>query len=169
MPVKLELMSKSIVSTMNELAKNEGLARLLVNNVSNPFDNSHPTIDKSKLIIPNSGESKIYPYPFDPQATVNDGSFIRVYYNNGELDTNEAIAESQIHIDIIVAKNLWLINDGENSLIRPYEILGRVIDMVGKNGLNENLRLDIKGWQHLSVNTKFDAIRLYCEYFTVEA
>jgi hypothetical protein len=166
--MKLETMSKNIVNIMKELSKNEGLARLLVNETSNPFDSNLPAIDKSKLIVPSSEYARIFPYPFDPEAQVDDSAFIRVYYNNGDFDSSEIIAESQLNIDIIVAKSLWLINDGQRPLIRPYEIMGRVIDMVGKRSLNSTIRLEFEGYQHLAVNGKFDAIRLYSNYFSVE-
>lgn len=167
--MKMESMSSNIVNIMFELTKNEGLARLLVNDVSNPFDSTLPVIDRNKLIVPDSSISKIFPYPFDPEVTDEDGSFIRVYYNDGEFNSNETIAESQIHIDIIVSKSLWLVNDGERSLIRPYEIMGRVVDMVGRRGLSKTIKLKFDGWQHLYVNTKFDAIRLYGNYMSVES
>ncbi len=175
--MKMESMSKNIVDVMFELTKNNGLIELLINN-----NNSLPLlrdgnalekkIEDSKirksLIKPNSIASKISPFPFDPDAQLEDESFIRVYYNNGEFNSNEVIGESQLHIDIIVAKSLWLINDGERSLIRPYEIMGRVMDMVGKRSLNSTVRLNFEGYQHLAVNTKFDAIRLYSTYMSVE-
>lgn len=170
-------MSKNIVNIMLQLTKNEGLLRLLVNNDNTPFD-TPVTIDVRKLINPSSPDSKILPTPFEVEATVSDSSFIRVYYNDGDFNENEVIAESQLHIDIIVARSLWLINDGVptqskpngdgNSLIRPYEIMGRVIDMLGKRSVNSTVRLKFEGYQHLYINPKFDAIRLYCNYMSVE-
>lgn len=165
--MRMESMSRNIVDIMTELAKNDGLARLLVNNTTNPF--STPVLDKNRLIIPNANESKIFPYPFDVDATVEDGSFIRVYYNNGDFNDNEVIAESQLHVDIIVAKSLWLINDGTRSLIRPYEILSRVIDMIGLRSLNTTIKLKFDGYQHLYINSKFDCIRLYSNYMSIES
>lgn len=168
MGIKMESMSKNIVDIMFQLIKNEGLVRLLVNNESSPLAKD-VTIDKKKLINPSSVESKILPYPFDVEATISDGAFIRVYYNDGNFNDNEVIAESQIHIDIICARSLWLINDNDKSLIRPYEIMGRVIDMIGKRSLNSTIKLKFEGYQHLYINTQFDAIRLYCNYMSVEA
>lgn len=164
--MKMESMSKNIVNVMLELAKNEGLARLLVNNDVNPF--LKPVNDKSVLINNSSDDSKIFPYPFSPDATISDSSFIRVYYNDGDFNENEVIAESNLHIDIIVARSLWLINDGERSMIRAYEIMGRVIDMVGKRSINSTVKLKFEGYQHLYINPKFDAIRLYCNYMSIE-
>jgi hypothetical protein len=168
MAVKINTLSKNIVDVMVALSKNEGLARLLVNNADNPFDSSLPIIDKSKLINPKSESCRIYPYPFDPNATIEDSSFIRVYYNQGDFNENQVIQEMNLHVDIIVAKSLWLCNDGRNSLIRPYEIMDRVIDMIGHRSGNPTIKVKFDGWQHLAVNTKFDAIRLYSDYFSVE-
>lgn len=160
-------MSKNIINIMTQLAKNEGLVRLVVNNDSEPLL-TPVNISLKDLINPNSPESKFMPLPFDVDATTTEGTFLRVYYNNGELNENEVISESQIHIDIICAKSLWLINDGDTSLIRPYEIMSRVMDLVGRNSINSTIRLEINGYQHLYINKKYDAIRIYCEYMSIE-
>ncbi|AYP68253.1 virion structural protein [Bacillus phage vB_BcoS-136] len=165
--IRLESLSKNVVKTMEELSKNEGLARLLVNHEENPFEKSVGD-NRRNLINPKSKICKIFPYPFDVEATVEQGAFIRVYYNDGEFDETEVISETHLYIDVIVSKDLWLINNGSDSLIRPYEIMSRITDMIGKRSANSNIRLNIEGWRHLAINTKFDAIRLYCNNFTVE-
>lgn len=167
--MKLETMSKNIVGVMMTLAKNEMLGRLLIHDINNPYDLSLPKPDVSNLVKPDSSTAKIFPYPFDPEATTHNGSFIRIYYNDGDFNSNETIAESQLHIDIIVSKDLWLINNGEESLIRPYDIAGRVVDLVGRRSINSTVKLKFTGYQHLYVNRKFDCIRLYAEYMSVEA
>lgn len=161
-------MSKNIVNIMFTLARNEMLGRLLLHDVSNPYDLSLPKPIPESLMKPDSSVGKIFPYPFDPEATELDGSFIRVYYNDGDFDGSEAIAESHLHIDIIVSKTLWLINDGEQSLIRPYDIAGRVVDLVGRGSIGKNVKLHFKGYQHLYINAKYDCIRLYADYMSVE-
>ena len=162
---------------MFALAKNEMLARLLTHDVKYPYDLSLPKPTVEGLIKPDSSTAKIFPYPFDPDATTLDGSFIRVYYNDGDFNENEVIAESHIHIDIIVSKTLWLINNNPNpinqpnggeSLIRPYDIAGRVVDLVGRRSIGSTTKLRFQGYQHLYVNTKYDCIRLYAEYMSVE-
>jgi hypothetical protein len=167
--MKLETMSKNIVGIMMTLAKNEMLGRLLVHDIKNPYDLSLPKPEMASLIKPDASTAKIFPYPFDPDATTMDGSFIRVYYNDGDFNSNETIAESQLHIDIIVSKSLWLIDNGRESLIRPYDIAGRVVDLVGHRSINSTVKLNFTGYQHLYINTKFDCIRLYAQYMSVEA
>jgi len=175
--MKLESMSKNIINIMFTLARNEMLGKLLTHDVSHPYDKSLPKPTVEGLIKPDASTAKIFPYPFDAEATDLDGSFIRVYYNDGEFNDNEVIAESNIHIDIIVSKTLWLINDnndpinnpnGGQSLIRPYDIAGRVVDLVGRRSIGSNIKVRFEGYQHLYVNTKYDCIRLYAEYMSVE-
>lgn len=164
--MRAQSMSNNIVNIMHLLSKNEGLLRLIVNNSNEPMVT--PVNLKTKdLINPKSPDAKILPLPFDLDAKINEGTFLRVYYNDGELD-DEVLSNSQIHIDIICAKSLWLINDGGKSLIRPYEIMSRVIDVLGKRSANSTIRLQINGYQHLYINSKFDSIRIYCEYSDIE-
>jgi len=164
--MRLESLSKNVVKIMQVLTKNDGLVKLLINDVPNPFDNSLPPIkNPSELINPKSKFCKIKPYPFEVDATTEDGSYIRIYYNDAEFNENEVIAETRLHIDIVVAKSLWLI---DGAMIRPYEILARVANMVGQRAVGDTIKIKFNGFQHLAVNEKFDAIRLYSEYYTVE-
>lgn len=167
--MKLESMSKSVVDVVSALAKNEMLGRILTHDVSNPYDLSLEKPIAKDLMNPNSSKAKIFPYPFDPEATELDGSFIRVYYNSGDFNENEVIAESKMNIDIIVSKTLWLINDGKKSIVRPYDIAGRVIDLVGKRSIGNLPKLKFDGYSHLYVNTRYDCIRLYAEYMSIES
>lgn len=165
--VKINNLSSNVTDVMIALKENDGLAELLTNNISNPF--TIPVKDKSSLINPKNANCKIFPYPFDPEVQIEDSSFIRVYYGRGDFNENEVIQEMTMNIDIIVAKNLWLISDGQRSLIRPYEIMDRIVDTVGYRSANGRIRLKISGWQHLAVNARFEAIRLYCDYYNVES
>lgn len=157
-------MSKNVISVMNALSSMDGIAMLLKNTNKTPYKTAVTEADKKALLM-----TKIFPYPFDTEATVTDDVFIRIYYNDGEFNSNETIAESQLHIDIIVAKSLWLINDNlGNGEIRPYSLMGRIVDRVGRNNVG-GTKLNFTGYQHLYVNTQFECIRLYAEYMSVES
>lgn len=151
-------MSQDLVGMMNALDKNLGIRTLIGNDVTDPFKVTAP----SSILL-----TRLHPYPFDIEATTLDGTFIRIYYNQGSLDEKMIITDAQVHIDIICSRNLWLIHDeiGRSS-IRPYEIMSRVIDTLGLNGLTTPLSFD--GYQHLYINTKFDCIRLYANHFKIE-
>lgn len=166
--MKLETMSKNIVNVMTTLSGNQMFAKLLYYN-QKPYDGAELSPAQiTALITPNDPNSKISPFPFDPDAVAKDGVFVRVYYNEADFTSNEVIAESVLHIDVICANSLWLINNGRESLIRPYDIAGRVIDLVGNRSIGTNVKLHFKGLQHLYVNSKYNCIRLYAEYMSVE-
>ena len=170
--MKMNYLSKNVVGIIQKLGNDPFLSNMIMNDSTTPFD---PSIyeDNCKCF------KRIAPYPFNPDAEENDASFIRVYYNQAEFDKSEVISDARLHIDIIVAKNLWLINDGQktnhypdgngDSLIRPYRILERVVEVLTSSHLPSSERVSFEGWQHLAVNTKFDAIRLYAEHFSVNS
>lgn len=163
--MKLESMSKNVINIMYDLASLDGLAMLLLHNDKTPYKTAVTEAEKNGLLM-----TKIVPFPFDTEAETADGSFIRVYYNDGEFNTNETIAECNLHIDIIVAKSLWLINDNQGKgEIRPYSIMGRIVDRVGHRSVGSKTKVKFEGYQHLYVNTKFEAIRLYANYMSVES
>lgn len=170
--IKITTMSSNIIKIMDALSKNENLVNLLIidKNEANFYDKiDRPKgFEKNSQIITQCDEyCRILPTPFNPEAEEEDISMIRVYYNQGLFD-GEIIDESTLHVDIIVAKKLWLIYDTETKkqLIRPYAIMDNIIDTVGRRSGNE-VTVNFTGWQHLAVNTKFDAIRLYSDAFDV--
>ena len=166
--MKLESMSKNIVGTMITLSRNEMLRRLICVN-DNPYDLTKPIPEYQEVINPSSEKARIHPYAFNAENSEEEvGVFVRVYYNDGDFNENEVIAESQLHVDIICHKDLWLINNGRESIIRPYDIAGRVIDLVGRRSIGTHSKLKFTGYQHLYINRKFECIRLYAEYMSVE-
>lgn len=179
--MKIRTMSDNVVDVMQSLRYNDRLVNLLlIDSTDSPFtiesrpkgfESNTSNMDKKNIQIINQNSSfcRISPTPFNPNAEEEDKSMIRVYYNQGEFDS-EIISESTLHIDIIVAKSIWLAYDQTESrlIIRPYEMIETVMDTVGRLSGNPTIRLNFEGWQHLAVNTKFDAIRLYAEYFKPE-
>lgn len=172
--MKISVMSSNIINIMESLSNNEHLINLLI--IDKNEAKFHGTKDRPKgfrnnrqIIKQNDEFCRILPIPFNPEAEVVDKSMIRVYYNQGEFDS-EIISESTLHVDIIVAKKLWLIYDSsiEKGLIRPYAIMEAIIDTVGRKSGNPLVTVNFTGYQHLAVNTRFDAIRLYADYFKPE-
>lgn len=171
--MKIHTMSSNVIDIMKALSYNEELINWIMidKNVTTFNKSNRPTgfTNNQQIITQKDEHCRILPIPFNPEAEEVDKSMIRVYYNQGDFDS-EIISESTLHIDIIVAKNLWLIYDeGENrELIRPYAIMDTIMDTVGRRAGHPLVQVNFTGWQHLAVNTKFDAIRLYAEYFKPE-
>lgn len=157
-------MSNNIVELMSAIATNKGIRRLLYLNQENPF---HPDYDKriptkSEILSSKSKYGRIKPVSFNPEATIEDRTEIRIYYNIGRVDGSGKHVDANIHIDIICAKDLWLIEDAiGRSKIRPYEILSRISDEIGAQNRNNISIGAMSQFQMLSVNEQFDAIRVY--------
>lgn len=161
----LNQMSNNIVDVMQAIAGNQGIRALLYVNDSQPLHPKHKDdIPKPfEIIAPDHDKRRISPVSFDMNAQVEDRSEIRVYYNVGRFDSSGKHVDYNMHIDIICAKNLWMISDPilNRSLIRPYEIMSRIFDEVGKQN-RANLKIGRPTqFQMLSVNERFDALRIY--------
>lgn len=156
-------MSNNVVEIMSAIARNKGIRRLLYLNQSDPFnpryDNRVPDVSE---ILTHSRYKRISPVSFNTDATIEDRTEIRVYYNIGRIDSSGKQIDANIHIDIICAKDLWLIEDVlKRSKIRPYEILSRISDEIGAQN-NSGVKIGrMSQFQMLSVNEQFDAIRVY--------
>ena len=162
--VSMGHMSNNVVDVMKALADNYGIRALLYIDEDNPLDKEHKEDVPSNLEIlkPNSDKNRITPVSFNMKAQIPDRTEIRVYYNIGRFSTEGRHIDYNMHIDIICAKNLWLITDTlGNSKIRPYEIMSRIFDVVGQRNINQiNIGKPVQ-FQMLSVNERFDAIRIY--------
>ena len=162
--VSMGHMSNNVVDVMKAMADNYGIRALLYIDESNPLDPEHKKDVPNSLEIlqPNNEKSRISPVSFNMNAQVKDRTEIRVYYNIGRFSKEGRHIDYNMHIDIICAKNLWLITDTiGKSKIRPYEIMSRIFDVVGQNNINQlNIGRPVQ-FQMLSVNERFDAIRIY--------
>ncbi|MGL6081359.1 MAG: hypothetical protein ACRC4N_02480 [Gammaproteobacteria bacterium] len=166
--MNFDSMSRNLTDLLKKLSKNDTLCKLLLNASAEPLKDDIPKNTYSEIIRPSSESARIFPYPFAEDSTDKDKVFLRVYYNNGALNENETIGEAQIHIDIVCAKSLWLIRTENGSSIRPYEIMSRVMDSIGKKSIGSGIKVSFERYQHLYVNQQFDAIRLYANYMTIE-
>lgn len=167
----IERMSTNIVMIMDALASNQAIFELLYFEDDKPFshDLEIDTVAKNyfeqkTITKSNSMVQRISPIPFNPNVQETSQVFIRVYYNQGSFDGTNIIGNHQLNIDIICAKDLWLINDTVHKLplVRPYSIMARVIDVLGKGTNADGLNIgEFNGFKHLTVNEKFECIRLY--------
>lgn len=172
----IDRMSSNVILVMEALARNESIFKLLYFKDSSPFkhDIQNPILQedvKARNVFVNgdikkinSVNNKITPLPFNPEAQENDEVFIRIYYNQGSIGSNEIIHSAQMHIDIICAKSLWLVDDEVRRipLVRPYALMSRVMELVGNKNDNNEVKVgNFVGFQHLSVNNKFECIRMY--------
>lgn len=159
--VKLALMSPNLILILNKILTNQTTVKYLNYNLKNPLSQPDLTLPANSLML-----TKLFPYPFDPTATIEDQVNLRVYYPMGVFQNNEVVQETQVYFDIIVAKSLWLTNDGQAS-IRAYEIMRQIVNQFHGQTLSTVGILHFHEFIHLNVNSKFDAIRLIANMTTI--
>jgi hypothetical protein len=159
--VKLELLSKNIPLMLEQILNSREITKYLTYNQKNPLSQVNTALPANGLMFKN-----VFPYPFDSTATLEDCSQVRVYYSNGYLDTREITHNTQIVFDIIVAKSLWLVNDGV-SLVRPYEIMKHIVALFSDKSVGTLGKINFHRFVHLTVNDKFNAIRLEASMLTI--
>lgn len=159
--LKINNISTNLTLILQEMVKNQNICKYLNYNQKNPLSQNNLTLPLNSLIM-----TKIFPYPFDVSTVDEDMSNVRVYYPKGDFTNNQVIENTDVFFDIIVAKNLWLVNDG-TSLIRPYEIMKEIYNDFQNKSVSTVGRLKFKRFIHVPVNKSFDCVRLVAEMFTL--
>lgn len=168
-------LSNAVVRIMDRIASDEDIFKLLyfedeksLSYNLNNLPKAKKAFDEKHIIKNGSDSQRVKPYPFNSIAQEKHQCFIRIYFNQGSIDKGGFIAKNQINIDIIVSQGLWLTSDPSKKLklIRPYAIMSRLIDIL------ESERMDRlpkpTGYSHLTVNEKFECIRIYANLTSTE-
>jgi hypothetical protein len=154
--VNLDFLSKNLTRIITELINQQNIAKYLNYDVANPLAQPDLVLPAKDLVL-----NKVHPYPADPVALTKDCTQIRVYYPKSDFEVDSVIGNVEVYFDIVCAKStLWLINDGTDSLIRPYMIVKEIMEHFNRNSIGTIGQLKFDGFVHLTINDKFDAIRL---------
>ena len=171
----VDKLSNSIVRVIDRLTADEDIFKLLYfeDDVSLSHDLTKELeakdVFEGKYISKHNNEhQRIKPYPFNPSVQDSHQAFIRVYFNQGTIHKGGFTSTSQVNIDIIVSHGLWLTSDPEKrlKLIRPYALMSRVIDVL-ESEKTDKLPVPT-GFNHLTVNEKFECIRIYANLTSTE-
>lgn len=157
--VRLSLLSPNLNIVLSELLKNQKICKL-VKHINNPYNQPDIVNTQSELLF-----KRIFPFPFDPNATTEKGTQIRVYYGNINLKNN-VIEQSNIHIDIICSKSedVWLVKG--HGQTRPYEIVSEILTYFNRS-IDTLGKLKFHRVVPFYVNSEFDGIRIIAEMMTI--
>lgn len=167
---KLDNLSKSVIVLMNKISKNRDIMQLLLKNSDTPF--REPATDEEIKQAKNPLDvvhGKILPFPFSPTASTKEQTTIRVFFPTGTLDSSSVWSNSDVVIDIVVARGLWLIKNERNEYeVRPYRIMSELVTDLSNEVIHPMGLLKVSGFEHLSVNQEFDALRLFINFDSIE-
>lgn len=176
---KLKYISKTIVNCMKIIRADEDLMKLLLSKSNKPYIDKTITTEYVKKRL-NPSDEKGYndvlaPFPFNETAKIEDETNIRIYSSANYFIENSAWLQSTIVFDVITPKSQWLIYGKEKeSLIRPYEIVARIVNVFdelkqAEKSIEGIYKLKFDGFSHISVGTSFEGVRIYAKVDTVEA
>ena len=134
---------------------------------------------KNNATNPIHRDAKILPYPFNPDTKIQESSTIRAFFPTGKFDNGKPQSvwlNTDLIVDIIVAKNLWLMIDEDNKdVVRPYRLMSEIAhDLTDRNMSKESDLfktvgpLNLSGFDHLSINAEYEAIRLSFSFDSIE-
>ncbi|MDN6160233.1 MAG: hypothetical protein L0I85_03565, partial [Staphylococcus equorum] len=124
--------------------------------------------DDGLIIKEKDDNQKIKAYPFDPEPAISEGIFVRIYFSDGTLGKDGVYSKSQLNLDIICSHDMWLTSDSESKvkIVRPYGLMSRINQILTKERVDK-LPVPI-GFTHLTVNSKFECIRVYLDTIAIE-
>lgn len=149
--VKFELLSQNLLIILSELKKNSTFVKYVFYNDDKPLLN--PVVQNPSVL---SDSGLLLPSPFN--TTTTDCTQVRVYYLDIDIEKN--VDDCVLIFDVIVAKNLWLINNGKPA-VRPYAIAEEIMKTFQGKSIQTIGTLDFQRMKHMWVDEKFDAVRLY--------
>lgn len=161
--MNLNTISSDLVSLLGKLLNEEELIYLVGNDGTRPFDMPKKSIGS---LAPNGADQRFYPYPFNVEYNEGQRSQVHLYFPSMLFENNDIVEDIVIWFDVVVHKELWLIEkrqaDGSiEKLIRPYEIVQKIAETIKRVDKDaRDLSIDLVSFDHLGVNANYQAIRL---------
>lgn len=159
---KLSLLSKNIIEIFMKLLENQNFCKLVYYRDNEPLINTNASVELSDLMLVN-----LLPYPFDTEVETESGIHVHVYYYTGKFKNKEIIEDNTIFFDVICSKDLWLITENGQSVVRPYRIIEEIANTFNTFSVSTLGRLEFDEFIHIAVNNKFDCIRLVANNFNI--
>lgn len=161
--MNLATISSDLVNLLGKLLRDNEILHLVGNDVNRPFEMAMKNVS---TLAPNGSDQRFFPYPFNVEYTEGLRSQVHLYFPSMLFENNDIVENIVVWFDIVVHKELWLIEkrlaDGTYAkLIRPYEIAQQIAETIKKvEQGTRDLKIDLVAFDHLGVNANYQAIRL---------
>lgn len=156
MVMNFNRLSSNIITIIGEVLKNQDLVNCIGWSGDDP---SNQAINPSDIAPRGKGE-RIFPYPFDVSFKDDIRTQLHVYYPNLSFENNGHAGRAVILFDIVVHKDIWLMMDRGEKVIRPYEIARLILDAFKDKNVEGLGEIHFVSADHTVVNEQFEGFRL---------
>ncbi len=159
----LKTISSDLVIFIGKLLQDDDLIFLVGNDDIRPYELPKKSVGS---LAPLGSDQRFFPYPFNVQYNEGRRSQIHLYFPRMTFTENDIVEDIIIWFDIVIHKELWLIekradNGTFQKLIRPYEIAQNISEIAKRFDVGEiDLKVDLVSFDHLAVNENYQAVRL---------
>lgn len=154
--MNLERLSSNVIYAIDEILKNQTLVNYIGFTGDNP---SNEKVDPS-TIAPRGKNERIFPLPFDTTFKTDVRTQLHIYYPNITFENNGNVGKTIILFDIVVHKDIWLLMDKGEKLIRPYKIANLILETFKGEIIQGLGEIHFLEGDHVVVNEKFEGFRL---------
>jgi len=156
--MKLEYLSDNLVIILQEVMKQQNLCKLIKYNQSNPLEQTDLVLPASDLLM-----SSLFPYSADDEVTIDNCVQLRCWVYTGKFEGAD-ISINDVFLDIVLAKDLFLITINNKPQLRPYEIMKELIKTFDRISISTLGKLHFINWYQLSsIGSNFITFRIRAE------
>lgn len=146
--IKLTLMSTNLLITIEELIKDQYLAKLLSVYEKEPIISED--FDTNSLVMKN-----IFPHPYNSKVPEIEKVELRIFYPEGIFDSSNNIGVSDLFFQIICHRNLSRIIIDDKMKLREFEIMDRIVNLFKDKTIKTLGTVQFKGFQYGHINKDY--------------
>lgn len=155
-------LSPNSIIIIDEMLKNDRLVNLIGYDNLTPY--SSPVVaeaDKGSLVM-----SRIFPIPVTGDIAIEKHTEVRVFFPQGDIK-NKKIMGNVVVFQIITHSDLWLIKDGDEKRIRPYDIMHEIVEVFENKSHGTLGVLHFMDYKYIRVNKDFSGYELIADMMTI--
>lgn len=159
----LTRMSSNLIDIIEEVLKNQELVNLIGYNGNFPIlPPNVPVVPKD--IAPKGSKERIFPYPFNVDYKADVRTQLHIYYPSFRFKNNGHANEIILIFDVVVHKSIWLMQDNNKKVIRPYQICKQIVDTFKDKKVGQLGEIHFVDGSHTLINSDFEGVRLVAKF-----
>lgn len=154
--MKFSLMSTNLLIAIEELIKDQYLAKLLSVYDKKPI--ASEDFDTNFLVMQN-----IFPHPYNEEVPEIQKVELRLFYPEGNFDSSNNITISDLYFQIVCHRKLSRIVIDDKMKLRELEIMDRIINLFKDRTIKTLGTVQFKGFQYGHINKDYFVYTLVAE------